>query len=266
MITHFFSWQKFPDGMWPHFAAEFRDNGAGALVLTHHWGKRLLDEPDFSERLTRFLRTSGLILVGAHAPFGPDWDLYSADSAHVIGHRELLRRCAGFGIRSYTVHVGEFPSGCTRNDSKDHARRTLEQLLPCAAELGVVVAVENAEHSGGSVSALLELRRTFPGAEMGFCYDSGHANLNGGGTAVLEALQKDVVVCHLHDNDGTADWHWEPGRGNLPWNDLCVRLGHAPRLESVQNEVNALDCGVSLRRLCGIFTRLNHTIKTGDVQ
>ena len=55
MITYFFSRQKFSREMWPHFAAEFRDNGAHAVVQTHDWAEQLPSDPVFDKMLSRFL-------------------------------------------------------------------------------------------------------------------------------------------------------------------------------------------------------------------
>ncbi len=261
MVSHFFSWQKFPEGMWPHFAAEFYDSGARFVVLTHHWALRLSAEPEFARTLSALMKGSGLRFAGAHAPFGPAWDLNSAPPENLKKHAEILKQCAGFGIENCTFHVGEFPAGVSREEARNHALRSLEFLVSAAAPLGIVIAAENAEHPGGSLEELRFLRRGMPGPEVGFCYDSGHANLNGGALAVLEGLLPDLVTCHLHDNDGRSDWHWPPGRGNVPWPQVAAGLRRAPRLCLLQNEVNALDSGTSIVRLCGIFAKLDGETK-----
>ena len=83
MVSYFFSWQKLPEDMWPHFAAEFRDNGADGIVLSHACAVRLLDEPDFAGKLHELSRISGLGFSGAHALFGPEWDLSAIDDEHL---------------------------------------------------------------------------------------------------------------------------------------------------------------------------------------
>ena len=254
MISHFFSWQKFPQEMWPHFAAEFRDNGAEALVLTHSLTAKLLAEPDFDAFLCGFIRRSGLKFAGSHAPFGPGWDLNSITEENLDTLENLIRQLPRWGVDSCTIHIGLLQTSLEK--ARSSALRNLERLIPVAEKAGVVAAIENAEHPGGSVGELLWFRSRIDSAALGFCYDSGHAHVNGGAVEVLERLLSDVVVCHLHDNDGQHDLHRCPGNGTVPWNEIVPLLRKAPRMTHWQNEVNALASDISIRKLCGIFTAM----------
>lgn len=252
-ISHFFSWQKFPDNTLPFFAAAFRDNGAKQIVLTHHWAIQLAENPILVESLQELVKNASLKFEGSHAPYGPVWDLNSCTPEALKKHGTVLECCAKLGITSYTMHVGEFPEDISKEAAREHSLQTLKALIEMAKPLGILIAVENAEHPGGAVSELLQLRKQLPGPEWGFCFDCGHANLNGGVFDVFEAIKNDVICCHLHDNDGTLDWHWPPGHGNIDWIRLSQVLKTLPRLQSIQNEVNAIGAGVSLRYVCEKF-------------
>lgn len=61
---------------------------------------------------------------------------------------------------------------------------------------------------------------------FGFCYDSGHANLNyhENLTDMISVLGKDLKVLHLHDNDGKYDFHKMPGKGKINWDEVFAKL------------------------------------------
>jgi sugar phosphate isomerase/epimerase len=65
---------------------------------------------------------------------------------------------------------------------------------------------------------------------LGFCYDSGHANIHGNFTQ-LKPFRERLLVTHLHDNRGDADSHQPPGWGTIDW-DAVVRWleGHGKPL------------------------------------
>ena len=63
----------------------------------------------------------------------------------------------------------------------------------------------------------------------------------------------DTVVCHLHDNDGTGDYHNLPGRGNIDWNKTMKLLENAPRLMALQSEVAVARHGISCKELVETF-------------
>ena len=51
----------------------------------------------------------------------------------------------------------------------------------------------------------------------GFCYDSGHHNCRTPDEDLLEKYGSRLMALHLHDNDGSGDWHLLPFDGNIDW-------------------------------------------------
>ena len=53
--------------------------------------------------------------------------------------------------------------------------------------------------------------------DFGLCFDTGHFNIFS--TVPMEhwfeSLGKRIVEVHLHDNDGTDDFHWALGKGDI---------------------------------------------------
>ena len=153
MAAHFFSWQKFPEEMWNHFAAEFRDNGADKLVLLHSWAIRFVQEEGFFEKVKKLCSENRVSIAGAHAPFGPDWDLTAVKEEFLSKHEELLALLNELGVKTCTYHIGLITG--TLEESRAHALAALKRLVACGEKNDVIIAIENTEHPGGSTLAVL---------------------------------------------------------------------------------------------------------------
>jgi sugar phosphate isomerase/epimerase len=142
------------------------------------------------------------------------------------------------GARWVNFHLGV---GYDR-DTPMHRKRDLECALPvlttlveAGGRLGVTITVENLFRlPRGDLYYLGERREDFafllracPG--LGFCYDSGHANLEPSPLAWLEEFGPFMVVAHLHDNDGHSDRHLPPGdrNGTVDWPGVLAALDKA---------------------------------------
>ena len=114
----------------------------------------------------------------------------------------------------------------------------LEFLAPFAAEHGITMCVENIYESVGAhiiegpccnaakaVRRIDEMNNKYGAEVLGFCFDTGHANLVGiKFQEFLETLGSHLKVLHVHDNDGMADLHQIPftftrSRENSPSTD-----------------------------------------------
>ena len=62
-------------------------------------------------------------------------------------------------------------------------------------------------------------------AIVGFCLDTGHANLGPDSPAdYINALGERLIAIHWQDNNGTGDDHLFPGIGSIPWADFFAAL------------------------------------------
>ena len=62
------------------------------------------------------------------------------------------------------------------------------------------------------------------------CFDVGHKNRFTPNLDILKNYGEHIEVLHIHDNDGSADQHSIPGRGNIDWNGFAVELKKYPNL------------------------------------
>lgn len=114
----------------------------------------------------------------------------------------------------------------------------LDSLAPIAKELGITICIENLyEGIGGhivegpccdarkAVERIDRFNDKYHGEVLGFCFDTGNANLVGiDFERFITMLDYRLKVLHIHDNDGIADLHQIPftftkTRENLPSTD-----------------------------------------------
>ena len=263
---------------------EFADNGAEFLVLTADMIYKVLTDPPYADRLLKEVTSAGLTFLDAHGPFMGISDLCYPREKYsrtlLLRHLTCLNIAADFGIRTYTLHCGgdfRFPE-YSEAQLMDEIRRKLDVLLPEAEKLKLTVCLENGMPKLCFPDRLLTLKNDYPTPYLGFCYDSGHANImdhgreipdslprrNYAGTGyepewedhALEKMLPHIVNCHLHDNNGYEDQHLLPGLGNIDWKHTMELLKQAPRLEVIQSEVKFPQENLSVRQLCETFRKL----------
>lgn len=278
-----FKFQSVDDKMRSYLMHEFAANGAKHLVLSDALLKTILAERGAVELFVREMEAEGLSFLDAHAPFGKFQDLNcpipEARAIMLLRHKLILHIIASMGIRTITIHTGSetaYPD-CPLEVQTEFLKRSLDELLPLAESLGVVICLENTWFQINIPERLLAVKAAFPTDALGFCYDAGHANLMDKGRAfpdsypvkawqgmtphwddrILEKMLPQVVNCHLHDNDGISDQHCNIGQGTVNWETIVRQLKKAPRLQVVQSEVIPVSGHISIRDICSGLRRLS---------
>lgn len=284
-LAFYYSWQDVPDAMIPNIMAEFSWNGVENLVFSHSWITRILSEPQLSSILTRHARAQHVNLIEVHAPWGQAFDLCCPDRGRratlIADHKRAMAYCADSGCKTYTVHIGAYESVFYHTPNavlRPFAVDTLEQLLPTAEQLNLVIAVENSYERSNTPDEVLYYVNHFNSPWIQCCFDAGHAHLMAPAPGkerakyfeemdwawgdkieeysdALEHLAPHIATCHLHDNDGYSDAHLLPGRGTIDWKSLIGKLKKCPRLLSMQTEVTTSG-GLSIGQLVRTFREL----------
>lgn len=97
-------------------------------------------------------------------------------------------------------------------------------LAPLAKEMGITICIENLYDSIGghlvegpccdvkkAVERIDRVNEQYAAEVLGFCFDTGHANLVGlDMEQFISTLGKRLKVLHIHDNDGISDLHQIP--------------------------------------------------------
>jgi sugar phosphate isomerase/epimerase len=102
----------------------------------------------------------------------------------------------------------------------DAALTSLEHLRLFAAQRGVQILLENIPNELSTPRRLLEFVRHSHMHDLKFCFDSGHALLDGSVDDAFELMKGSIASTHLHDNDGTKDEHRFPFDGKIGWEKL----------------------------------------------
>jgi sugar phosphate isomerase/epimerase len=281
-VTFLFDFGLTDDRTRPYVMHEFAANGAKHLVLSSSLISNVMKDYPLQKTLLQEMEAEGLTFADAHAPFGPMRDLIcpvaEARPQMLLRLKLTLQIAAEMGVKTITVHTGNethYPD-YDLEVMYDYMKRSLEELLPFAEQLGITVCIENIWYRINTPERLLGIKKEFPTDALGFCYDSGHANLLDKGRnlpdspmyqiwkdvppqfddRILDKMLPHVVNCHLHGNNGLSDQHFNPGRGIIDWKHTIGLLKQAPRLQVIQSEVIPVRAHDSIRDICAKFKEL----------
>lgn len=153
-----------------------------------------------------------------------------------------LELYAAWNPRCFVLHPGTYaPGGFAQNKVVYHtmAERYGEDKVfelvvanigyfgQRAAEFGIKVAVENL-FGGRFYSKIDDLIRVVEAVNLpnvGYCFDSGHANVDGLDIpATIHRLSDKLFELHLHDNNGKKDQHLPIGFGIIDWVEVIKAL------------------------------------------
>lgn len=190
-----------------------------------------------SENLAVFKRMleEGVVRIeSAHLPFWPSegWEISVMDDikrkAVVENIKTILKRYPFLFRRNMTVHASMEP---IRDDERQsrirQACRSIEEILPVAAELGVSFNVEFLPRTciGNKESELLEITSKFKPEEVGICLDVNHTmSRNAELPEIIETLSPRIKAFHLSDYDGTDELHWYVGEGLIDWRKVMKKI------------------------------------------
>lgn len=103
-------------------------------------------------------------------------------------------------------------------------QKFIDTISPAAKKYGITICIENLYNSFGghmvegpccdarkAAERIDRINEKYGAQVLGFCFDSGHANLLGiDFEQFVEILGDRLKVLHLHDNDGIGDLHQIP--------------------------------------------------------
>jgi sugar phosphate isomerase/epimerase len=201
--------------------------------------------PQSVRELANSLEESGLKLHSLHAPT-------ERDSAHgpgsglavSISEPERIRRqdavdevkraldvAEAIPFRYLVQHLGSSRQPADPRNL-DAAFGSLEQLVVFAKHRGVTIALENTPSEIGAPTCLAQFVRETHLTDLRFCFDIGHAHIEGGVQPGFPAMRERIVTAHIHDNHGDKDEHLLPYEGTIDW-DLALK-GFAGVPEPIQ--------------------------------
>lgn len=136
-----------------------------------------------------------------------------------------MKICAFFGCPYIVVHGFKLAYFLGSEEKEwEQTESFLDFLAPMAREMGITICIENLyDNIGGhlvegpccNVKKMVEridrINDRYHAQVLGFCFDTGHANLVGiDFERFLTILGSRLKVLHIHDNDGISDLHQIP--------------------------------------------------------
>lgn len=216
---------------------------SGAAICQDDWWRQ------WTGAVKTYLDELGLPVVQAHAV----WDqTIPRDFAYYPPEPVVFRNleaCAMLGCRKLVFHPLLYPYRVASEELAarilDYNVRWFREVLPAAERLGVAVMLENmfdyyhVRQPGDppyvftTAAQMLALADALGQGSVGFCLDTGHANISAQDPAQMIRVYGRRLGClHLNDNFGRSpglheDLHLFPGEGSLSWPPIFAALREA---------------------------------------
>ena len=204
----------------PEFLGYITDLGLDHVELKREYLHGHPDAPS-PERMGELAEEYG-VSVTYHAPFR-DWNLGSFNTASREASVQQVKRtiddAVAAGAGAVVVHGGSVPHRYpewVRERAHEHALRSLAECAEYAQLVGMPLCLENQPINPdkrrytttpddlGAVLGEVDVTPEYFGVTL----DVGHAKVNDvDWRTFVERFGDRIRVCHLHDNDGTADQH-----------------------------------------------------------
>lgn len=202
-----------------HFATA----GFRAVHWCEHWVDSHVYSVEETEEVKRLAEEAGLYVQDVHAVCSAGEGVEFTDDLWFdlnCNRVEFIATLGGDGVVLHLSKEAEQPMA----EALAVARRRIDLLRPLADRHEVRVSLENLTDSTprGFFDALFDC---YPGDVLGFCFDSGHANMSKDDDMV-ERYADRLIALHLHDNDGSGDQHLVPGHGTVNWPYIVATLKH----------------------------------------
>jgi sugar phosphate isomerase/epimerase len=197
--------------------------------------------PESVRELANSLNECGLKLHSLHAPTDRDSARGPGSGLPVtISEPERIRRqdavdevkraldvAETIPFRYLVQHLGSSRQAADQRNL-DAAFGSLEQLVVFAKHRGVTIALENTPSEIGAPACLTRFVRETHLSDLRFCFDIGHAHIEGGVQSGFHAMHERIVTTHLHDNHGEKDEHLLPWEGTIDWDAALGEFANAP--------------------------------------
>ena len=214
----------------------------------HHWFTDFLYSPHEVAQIARWMKVFGFAVLNIHASRGQEKDWGSLREYVRLSGVELVQNRIQMAAELHSnvviLHIPPPPEGEGAPNGKFAGQlyRSMDALTEVAHACGVRIALENMI---GDDYVLLDalLARYEPGV-LGFCFDSGHANMAPDGLGVLERHKARLIAVHLHDNDGNNDQHKIPFTGTIEWTKLMQIICSSPYQAGINLEVVIKETGI----------------------
>lgn len=177
-----------------------------------------------------------------------DWEYNRKAGVELIKNRVDMAACLSVHeivLHLYAPHFTILERPQIKEDFYACVCRSFDELMPYCLEKDVRICLENLFDMPGEYMLEIwdRLFAKYPAEYLGLCFDTGHANIVWGQKTpdIMAKYQDRIYAVHLHDNDGSVDFHRLPKEGNIAWESVMNVLAHSPYEGPLLLEVNSYD-------------------------
>ena len=196
----------------------FAEHGFKYIHWCDDWNNDVVYTQEEIKRYSQLVETAGLGCIDVHGTATSricvDAEEYGLQDQYLRLLENRIEFCSSVGGDAVVIHPPR-RRGKDYSPSLKRSLRVLEKVRRLCEELGITLAIENCfPEDEEAISFYLD---KFPPELVGFCFDSGHAHINGNFDQLLGFGER-LRALHLHDNRGGKDDHQPPFYGTIDWN------------------------------------------------
>ncbi len=238
----------------PGLLDQFVSGGAQAIEIFAARGHFNYSDRQHVRQIANWFRDKQVSFHSMHSPMHADDDWGRAGKPPLnIAAVEKIQRIAAMDEIKRAIEVAEQAPfrflvqhvGVAHDEADEHKKEaaisSLEHLHAFAKPLGVQLLVENIPNELSTPEYLLQLLHDGRFADIGICFDVGHAHLMSSVPQAFETLKDRIHSTHVHDNGKEHDDHLWPGAGNIDWKETMVLLQSAPQAPPLLLEIEGVE-------------------------
>lgn len=238
----------------PGLLDRFVSCGAEAVEIFAARGHFNYTERQHVREIANWFRSTGITFHSMHSPMYSDdeWGRGGAPAINIAALDKRDRIAAMDEIKRALEVAEQTPFkflvqhvGVSNEEADEHkaeaAMMSLEHLRAFAKPLGVELLVENILNELSTPEKLMELLHAGRFADIGVCFDLGHAHFSQGVKPAFEILKERIRSTHVHDNKKDRDSHLWPGEGDIDWNEAVSLLRTAPHVPPLLLEIEGVE-------------------------
>jgi sugar phosphate isomerase/epimerase len=253
----------------PGLLDQFVAGGAEAIEIFASRGHFNYTDRQHIREIANWFRSTGVTFHSMHSPMHGDDEWGRSGSPPInIAAVEKRDRIAAMDEIKRALEVAEQAPfqflvqhvGVGNEESSDHkleaALSSLEHLHAFAKPLGVQLLVENIPNELSTPEKLIELLHAGRFADIGVCFDLGHAHLQSSVAQAFGVLKDRIRSTHVHDNNKDHDSHLWPGEGNIDWSEAMSLLRTAPHVPPLLLEIEGVEGDKVSEKMAEALSRL----------
>ncbi len=231
----------------------------------HEWDGDYLYSSYEMEQIKEWFEKYGLKAKALHASKGSRRNVnilnghyrkdYTSDieynrkaGVELIKNRVDLADCLGateIVLHLYVPHITIRKRPEVKKEFYTQVYKSMDELQPYCIKKGVRICIENLFDmpEEEQLEQLDLLFAQYPPEFLGFCLDTGHANMIWGKDIpkIIEKYGERLYAVHLHDNKGAVDFHLIPGEGSIKWPAVMKAIAKSAYIPPLVMELNCYE-------------------------